>query len=110
MKSTEKQSSGVSLMRSVIPLVKSFCLILVLSSSLHAIPVEVGVTGAYAYRHQDTFDSGLKNYRTSLNPLVFSFNKYNQINRFPEGEFYVRIGDVISDESFFGFMYGRLYF
>ena len=95
--------------------VKAFCLsalvawLIMSAPGLEAIPVEIGISGVGSQRNPGTFDQGLDNYRTSLNPLVFSLTKHSDFRSIPASEGYIRLGDLISEESYIGLLYGRLY-
>ncbi|MCE9597527.1 MAG: hypothetical protein K8S54_06125 [Spirochaetia bacterium] len=79
------------------------------SSAILAFPFEIGMTGSAGFRSPSSFDTGLENFRTSLSPTVIAASKHSSFNNMPSAEGWFRIGDVISDQSFFGLMFGRTY-
>lgn len=90
--------------------VKAFCLCLLMAPGLaFALPLEIGFTGYAGSRSPGQVDQGLDNFRTSLNPYVLSVNRHSDFRSIPSGEGWLRITDVISEQSSFGFFFGRLY-
>lgn len=69
----------------------------------------MGFTGYGGVRNESQFDRGLDQFRTSLNPMVLSVNRHSSFRSIPSGEGWIRVTDVISENSSFGFFLGRLY-
>lgn len=69
----------------------------------------MGFTGYGGQRSEGRLDRGLDQFRTSLNPQVLSLTQHSDFRSIPSGEGWIRITDVISDNSSFGFFLGRLY-
>ncbi len=60
-------------------------------------------------RNPGSFDQGLDNFRTSVNPYVLPVTQHSHFRTMESGEAFVRFGELISDESYLGLMYGRLF-
>jgi len=77
---------------------------------LRAIPIETGMTGAFGSRAPSQLDTGVNQFRTTLDPNVLSATQHTTFTTIPSSEAWIRMGDVISEQSYFGILYGRLYF
>lgn len=98
------------LSRGFLDTVKAFCLcLIILPGALAALPLEIGFTGYGGLRSKGQFDRGLDQFRTSLSPSVLSATRHSPFRSIPSGEGWIRITDVISENSSFGLFFGRLY-
>src|SRR5262249_20209469 len=77
------------------------------AAPLHAVPVEIDLSGGYSYRAEDSFDRGMKQFRSSLSPYVLNTVTADRYQDNFRSDLSVRVGGLLGDSSYFGFTYGQ---